>query len=209
VSYTPIADIKENDFQGIPLLSGQSVTIRGVVTVPTGVFSIENHEIYVQDSTGGVSVYETGQQSAILALGDDVEVSGLVSHYQGKTEIAHPAFLVHGGGLPLPEPTDVTTGELCTAGEPFDGNLITLRGVTIVGGEAWPEVDQEGNTNLMVDDGSGPCGLRLDHQTELNGSPEPGAPFDAMGVVKQFDELPPYDTGYNLQPRYATDITAP
>lgn len=205
--YTPISAIKETDHQGIPVLLGQSVTIRGVVTVPTDVFSVENHEIYVQDATGGVSVYEVNQQSVVVALGDDLEVSGTVAQYAGKTEIAQPVLVLHGSGLPLPSPTPVTTGELCAAGEPYDGDLATFTGVTIVGGEPWPVENQEGNFNLVVDDGSGACALRIDHQTELNGSPEPAQPMDVVGVVKQFDEIPPYDSGYALQARTLSDVT--
>lgn len=205
--YTPISAIKETDHQGIPVLLGQSVIIRGVVTVPTDVFSVENHEIYVQDVTGGVSVYEVNQQSVVVALGDDLEVSGTVAQYAGKTEIAQPALVLHGSGLSQPAPTPVTTGELCAAGEPYDGDLVTFSGVAIVGGEPWPVDNQEGNFNLVVDDGSGACALRIDHQTDLNGSPEPAQPMDVVGVIKQFDEIPPYDSGYALQPRYLSDLT--
>jgi len=203
----PIAEVKAPDAEGVPLMLGETVTIRGVVTVPTDVFSLENNEIYVQDATGGTSVYEVNWQSIQAALGDDLEVTGTVNHYEGKTEIAHPLFVLRGTGLPQPDPQEVTPAELCAAGEPLEGNLVVYRSVSIVGGEAWPTVDQEGNANLTVDDGSGPCALRVDHHTELNGSPEPTQPFDAVGVVKQYDATSPYFSGYELQPRFLTDIT--
>ena len=206
-SYTPIAMVNEDDEQGVPLMLGHEVTIRGVVTVPTNVFSVENHELYVQDETGGVSVYEEERQSLVLELGDDVEVSGTVGQYNGKTEIDDPVFVLHNRDAPLPEPVQVTTEELCSQGESFEGRLIAIQGVEIVGGEAWPVVEQEGNFNMVIDDGTGRCAFRIDHQTELNGSPEPAQPFDVVGVVKQYDERPPYNSGYQVQPRYLSDIT--
>ena len=203
----PIVEVKAGDEQGVPLRLGETVTIRGVVTVPTDVFSLENNELYVQDATGGISVYEANWQSIQAALGDDLEVTGTVGQYEGKTEIDYPLFVLHGTGLPAPTPEEVTPAELCAAGEPFEGNLVVFRSVSIVGGEAWPTVNQEGNANLTVDDGSGPCTLRLDHHTEFNGSPEPAQPFDAVGVVKQYDATSPYFSGYELQPRFLTDVT--
>jgi len=203
----PIIEAKAGDEQGVPLRLGQTVTIRGVVTVPTGLFSIENHEIYVQDATGGISVYEVAQQSIQAALGDDLEVTGTVGQYEGKTEIDAPLFVLRGTGAPAPTPEAVTPAQLCADGEQFEGNLVAYRGVTIVGGEPWPTVDQAGNTNLTVDDGSGPCALRLDHQSEFNGTPEPPQPFDVVGVVKQYDPTSPYFSGHELQPRFLSDVT--
>lgn len=203
----PIAEVKAWDEQGVPLMLGQRVTVRGVVTVPTDVFSLENHELYLQDATGGISVYEVNWQSIQAALGDDLEVTGTVGHYEGKTELDQPVFVLRATGLAQPEPQLLTTAELCANGEPYESNLVRFETIHITGGEAWPTVDQEGNTNIIVDDGTGPCPLRLDHHTEFNGSPEPAQPFSAVGVVKQYDETSPYFSGYELQPRFLTDIT--
>jgi len=204
---TPIEALNADDAQGVALLLGQEVTIRGVVTVPTGVFSVENHELYVQDATGGVSVYEDKQQSVPVALGDRVEVQGAVGQYAGKTELGQPRITRLAMDDPLPEPVALTTAQLLAGGEAVEGRLIVIRGVRITGGEAWPTVEQEGNFNLFIDDGSGAASLRIDHQTELNGSPKPAEPFDVVGVVKQYDETAPYTTGYSVQPRYRTDLT--
>lgn len=204
--YTPISALRVEDERGVPALLGERVTVRGIVTVPSGVFSAENNELYVQDSGAAVSVYEEGGRSLVAALGDDVEVTGTVASYAGKTELRDPAFVLLGAGSPVPEPAEATTADLCERGERYEALLVRLRGLRIVGGEGWPEAWGSGNFNLVVDDGSGPCALRIDHHTELNGSPRPEEPFEAVGVVKQYDESPPYDEGYELQPRFLSDL---
>jgi len=53
----PISDLHQNDPMGISLLLDQIVTIQGVVTVPTGVFSATRTDVYIQDETGGMAIF--------------------------------------------------------------------------------------------------------------------------------------------------------
>ena len=40
----------------------------------------------------------------------------------------------------------------------------------------------------------------------MDGSPAPPATFDVMGILTQFDNSSPYTSGYQITPRYASDI---
>jgi 5'-nucleotidase len=110
---TPIADVQGTG--ATSPLAGQSVTVRGVVTAayPSGGLN----GMYVQtagtggatDATPGASdavfVYGASSQPAGVTRGDSVEVTGVVSEFQGLTEITPAA----GGVLELPEPLAAVT----------------------------------------------------------------------------------------------------
>ena len=213
-----IADLHQNDANGVPLLLGQTVTVSGVVTAPTGLFSGYNLEVYVQDATGGVLVWVSGAASQFnLALGDSVTVTSHVAQYNGMTEVgtstAYTTIVNHGpaaGGVP--EPLPLTCAQLNAAfhpddSEPDEGRLVRLTGVSIVSG-AWPTTPG-GNTVLYVSDGTGTAKVYIDQDTPLNGSPEPPDGFTLVGLLKQYDSSSPYTTGYELLPRDLGDVIPP
>ena len=67
-----------------------------VVTAPSGIFNNEYLDIYVQDSSGGVNVFDW--DLITLDVGDSVMVSGGVDWYKGKTEISSATVTVLGTG---------------------------------------------------------------------------------------------------------------
>ena len=79
----PIDSVRRNRPDGVPVDSGNSVTITGIVTATTQ-FGTSGPG-YVQDRTGGVAVY--GSQVGNLALGDSASITGTVDFYHGLTEI--------------------------------------------------------------------------------------------------------------------------
>jgi len=77
--------------------------------------------------------------------------------------------------------------------------------VTIVGGDAWP--DEGSQSNILVDDGSGPTTMRIDKETDIDGSAAPVGTFSVLGIGGQFDNSSPYDEGYQMRPRFLADFT--
>jgi len=71
----------------VPDKLGQTVKVRGVVTSIN--FRTSNGsgiEYYIQDTTAGVDIFSTGQ-TRTFAIGDNLEVIGTVSQFNGLTEI--------------------------------------------------------------------------------------------------------------------------
>jgi len=210
----PIGNLHQNFANGTPALLGQTVTVSGVVTVPTYLLNGYSLEVYVQDETGGVNVYVTGGASSWnLALGDSVTVTSQVAFYNGLTELgtdsSYTTIVNHGPASSLPAPAlltcdDVANAMLPSNWDPDESRLVRLDGLNITSG-TWPTV-AGGNTVLTVSDGEGNCLLYIDQDTELNGSPDPGANFSIVGVIKQFDYSSPYDSGYEVMPRWLTDV---
>ncbi|MGD8627823.1 MAG: T9SS type A sorting domain-containing protein [bacterium] len=203
-AWTAISSVNADDANGRPVLYGTQVTIKGLATAPTGVFSTVDNNVFVQDATGGVNVVDRNTQVPFLSVGDSVSVTGYVDQSAGLTRISSAAITVEATGLTPPEALLITTGDIDVNGEVYEGSLVRVEGTVITGG-TWPDAGFDGS--VTIDDGSGECTLFLDADTDIPGSPEPGGEIDIVGIVTQYDTSSPYTCCYRLQPRSTADIT--
>ncbi len=198
----PIATVKVNDANGVPLLNNKLVTVRGVVTVANEF----GGPSYIQDNTGGMAVFGSTFSTA-ASRGDEVVVSGLVQPFSGLTEIVNPRLhtLLSSGNDVTPVPVSVAAlAHDGTGGvEEFEGRLVRVDNVQVVGSGAWGS-----NTNYVLLGGTDSTQLRIDNNTTLVGGPIPVAAVDIIGVVGQFISASPYIGGYQLMPRTPADIIA-
>jgi hypothetical protein len=192
----------DNDGDFLPDLSGQTVTVIGVVTTPnygTGA------DYFIQDATAGINLYASSSVGvAALNVGDEVQVTGEIAIYNGKTEIM-PAdsgsVVVLSSGNELPEAQLVTIAEV---GEEYEGELIRIENVWLVDPAQWPAAGA--NANVDFTDGADTLVIRVDKDTDIDGSPAPEGYFHLIGVGGQYDFLTPPDGGYQVQPRYTSDF---
>lgn len=200
-----LCEIAANNADGTPALGGDLVIVSGVVISPTGVFSGFANDVKIWDGECCITVFDNSGLVPNLALGDEIEVVGIVGQFNGLTEIVQPnlTITVLSTGNPLPAPVPVSTNELATNGETYESCLIQLSCVSIVGG-TWPA--DGSSATLQVDDGSGPVDLRIDSDTDIDGSAAPTGAFTIVGVAGQFDSASPYDTGYQMLPRFFSDL---
>jgi hypothetical protein len=202
----PISDVNEDDEQGRPVLRGQTVTVRGVVTVETGALA-DTTNIYIQDETGGVNVLQVGMASPVVALGDSVLVTGRVAHAtsSGRTAMyvsgQHPGtrLQIISGGNPLPDPVVLTAREVFLDGEDYEGTWAVVRMVELAPGNAWPSCsgDQDGRTKIA--DADTTCWMWFARGSDLCGSDEPPGYFDVYGVVTP-DLRPQWRPGHGVLP---------
>ncbi|MCK4546353.1 MAG: T9SS type A sorting domain-containing protein [Candidatus Eisenbacteria sp.] len=211
----PIIEIHRNNSSGEPLDLGTVVTISGIVTSPDGIYSTYHSEVYIQDETAGVNMWVSGAFGVYnLALGDSVTLTAPIDFYNGLTELGTSTSQVtltnHSSGNMVPDPLEITCQDLNFTfqpdyTEPNEGRLIQVNNLTIVSG-SWPVTPQPSNTILNVTDGTATSLLFIDKDSDVNGSPAPIGPFDCIGILKQYDNTPPYTSGYEISPRYVTDI---
>ncbi|GEM_PF-1820962 len=203
-----IRSLRQNFSDGVPQSFGwANVKLRGVATAVAH-FGASSGPGYLQDSTGGVAVFggdfirnvpnEIGPNLAF-----EVEVLGGVSQYNGNLEII-PYAVRRLGVKPPITPRAMTTNQLAANGENFEGLLVKISGARIISGN-FPPAGSSGN--LTIDDGSGPCIMRIDSDTDIDGQPAPSGKFDVVGIVNQFDTSLPYTDGYQLLPRRVADIS--
>lgn len=195
----PISDLRVNGVDGLPTLLGQTVVVRGVVTADTQ----QGVAVYLQDATAGLVCY-SASFSAAVDVGDDVTVMGTVTHFNGLVELTPATLMIlHASGLTV-EPTVVTLAQVIgqgATGEPYEGMLLRINGITVEGTGSWA-----GNTNYNISDGSGASQLRISSACELVGQPIPTGACDLIALCSQYDVSSPYFSGYQLLPRFSTDV---
>ncbi len=200
----PLATVNEDDANGFPTLWFQTATVQGLVTVNTDTLSTVDNLFFIQDATAGLMIQETSVQTVEVASGDNVLVTGLINTIQGQTfiEPTNIQVLSQGGGEP--PAIEITTDQLETQGETWEGSLVVIHDVAITGG-SWPGPGMDGT--VTIDDGSGPATMFIDKDTvhDDNGAPADSL-FSVMGVLIQADGSAPYHSDYRIMPRYGDDI---
>ncbi|MBD3335849.1 MAG: hypothetical protein GF355_10070 [Candidatus Eisenbacteria bacterium] len=198
-----VCEIMEVDADGFPVHYGEYVHIVDpVVSLNDNLtYATNRAEIAVTDGQCCTYLFDYDVLDAYPA-GTVFDVVGVVDFYNGKTEVTDLELTVLGDDV-VPEPYEITTGELAANGEDYESCLVWICGLEIIEG-TWP--DEGSSTNLTVDDGSGPVVLRIDSDTDIDGSPAPVQPFTAIGIAGQYDPDSPFFDGYQFLPRNLDDI---
>lgn len=205
----PIADAKLNDTNGVALRLGDLVTVQGIITVANEFGSPS----YIQDNSGGMSIFGTNFSSSVT-IGDEVVVTARVAQFNGLNQIELPIrYEVLSSGNSV-DPILTTPTELKSDGfrgiENYEGLLVRLNNVTVTELNGNPVFNWVANTNyrLVSSSPSDTVQLRIDNNTNLVGAVAPAGVFDVIGVLGQFKTTPPYIGGYQLMPRSLNDILA-
>jgi hypothetical protein len=198
-------ELQVDDENGVPIHAGEYVQVTAVATVANGIFDTSGTNIYIQDDFGGINVHNFDVTSAVEA-GDQVTVLGTLGNYNGLTQVDDPYFecTVVGSGA-VPSPVMLTTQVIAVNGEDYESTLARLEGCEIVGGDPWPSSGN--NANIMIDDGSGQCILRIDKDTNIDEWEGPTGAFDLVGIITQYDYTSPFTEGYQILPRSVDDFT--
>ncbi|NOZ07474.1 MAG: T9SS type A sorting domain-containing protein [FCB group bacterium] len=178
------------------LPTGSSAVVEGVVISPN--FQSTNGEYAIQDATAGMVIFIVGVDP-LLTLGDEVRVMGVVEEYNGKMEIVPAGIddITVLGPADLPAVQTITVSDLANNGEDYESELIRIENVSVTSGD-WPLEGSSANLTI-TDDGVSEVTMRIDSDTELDGSDEPVWPSHVTGVGGQYNS-------YQLMPRYVTDF---
>jgi beta-lactamase superfamily II metal-dependent hydrolase/DNA/RNA endonuclease YhcR with UshA esterase domain len=209
---TSVQSLRVNDALGLPRYLGFPARIAGSVTVPTGSFSQTSTNVYIQDASGGVNVFESGGQTTSVALGDQVTITGRLAFFNGILELevtnpityapfSSPFGITKNSSGVAPTPVVMTVAEI---GESVEGLLVRIDRVNIVSGS----IPSSGNANLTITDGTAQTTLRVLGNTDIPGLTAPSGSFSVVGVVSQFDGFRPSNRGYQLLPRSRADFIA-
>ena len=168
---------------------GQAIRIVGKVIVEPGLLG--KNIFYIQEEGGrGAQIYSYYKDFPNLAMGDKVEVVGVVGDYQGerriKTKSRNDIKVLSNGEMVAP--TEVQVEDV---GEDNEGAMVKITGqLTEIKGASW-----------WLDDGTGELKVYLKQNANINkGQIEVGDTLEVSGVVSQ------YQDEYRLLPRYPEDI---
>jgi len=214
----PIGDIHVVTSSGIqnnPYPVGTTVTVTGVVITPDSTFSDANTEVQVQDSTGAITVFRVGGISLYhYGLGDSVTVTGQIAQFNGLTEISNASIVtLHSTGnygLIVPKIKTCkqvrdSTIDFNTFREDDESRLIQINNVSLNGG-TWP-ASCGANTTVTITDASGATlNLFIDRDGPVCGTSTPNGQFNVIGILGQFKSSAPFTSGWEIRPRFASDI---
>ncbi|HMS54459.1 MAG TPA: hypothetical protein PKA27_03585 [Fimbriimonadaceae bacterium] len=164
----------------------------------------------VDDATGGMTIFGTNAEvDAVLSgvtVGDRFTITGRTDYFNGKFSLLTPYtrsgfqnlnLAVH----PIPvRVADMQDGSWLA--EALESRLVRLGPATFVS-----PVNFIGLTNYEVTDGSQVATCRIATVfLEMVNDPMPTGPVYLYGILNQFDQVNPFDGGYQLLPRYRRDI---
>ncbi len=204
---TNIGNVLLLDANNAAVYDGYSARLSGVIFSESGLFSASNIDVYMSDATGGINVFMFGTNNDFtFARGNSYTVVGTIDQYNGKTEIIPSSVtdITDNGASTNVIHQVLTIAELLANPEMYENELVGIVGVTVTNG-TWPSDGSSVNLTIS-DNGTDELTLRIDSDTDIDGSPEPTWPKDVVGVFSQFDNSSPYDEGYQLLPRDLKDI---
>ena len=199
----PILSLHVNDASGVaatPYAVGAEATVTGIVTAN---LSTTRTDVYVQDATGGIDLFNASLAPITLAPGDSVTVTGNILQFRGLTELQPDFSLLvrHANGRPVPEPLVLTCAQLNATfqpdyTEPNESRLIRINAVTY-NPTLSTITDATGTSNIFI---------------PVTFPPTPSV-FDVVGILKQYKPGtpapgPPYTADYEISPRTPDDILA-
>ena len=202
----PIDSVRVLDGNGVPILNGQHVLVKGVVITQR---ELGPPLVYFQVPTAGLCAYDA-TFGAGVNRGDSIIVSGLVTNYNGLIELQPvDSFRVLATGITTPVPVSITPTQ-ARSGELWESRLIKINGITDVkttaGAHATTWSTASSGTNYWLFVGSDSCQVRIYTSTNIAGTMIPAFPFSMVAVMSQFTSNPPFNTGYQIIPRDLNDI---
>jgi hypothetical protein len=201
----PIANLRDVDSNGAPLDNGKTVAVEGVVTATPLGSTNAKLSAFIQDSSAGIYLYSVSAQltTQTWAVGEVRAVMGTMNSFNGLSQIdpVRDGNIVSNGTGTLPEPVTVTLP--LTNAEALEGSLIRIAGLTKAAAEAdaWAVP-----STITAQDGSANT-IDIRMAAGSTASIEPTYPVTVVGVLGQFDNTAPRDSGYQIQPRTQGDLT--
>lgn len=195
-----------NDFYADDLFTTYGV--RGRITSPN--FATNRTEIFIQDTNDNIGIQVLGAgfilDTNTYRPGYEVYAEGLIAQSNGLRSI-NPTFSFL---LVVTDPTEVhpapvadTLTNLLAVAETNEGRLVEVAGVAISAG-AWPGFGS--SASITVTDTTGQIVMRIDADVDLDGQLPPTNEFTLRGIFSQFDITTNANSGYQIQPRYYSDL---
>ena len=190
----------DGDMNGIPDSIGVTTEITGVVY---GVDLQGNDNVQftlIDANNDGISIFQGGPSTYTVVEGDEISIKGTINHFNGLAQIAPDEITLNSTANALFDPTIVTS-----LGEDTESQLVKMNNLMLVDATQWDNSNTSG-FNVDVTDGTNTFSVRIDDQVSLFNSPPPTTPFNLTGIGGQFDNSDPWDSGYQLLPRYDADL---
>ena len=189
---TPLSALRATDANGVALADNDTVYVTGTV------HSIDfdgntGYSFFIEDGTAGINVYRAADLAnyTMPTVGDSLKVYGIIDQYNGLTEIIPDSIKVILTGRNFGSPLSTNT-----VGELQESRFIVLDSLTLTTPSQWPALGS--SANVTVNNGALTYTLRIDSDSDIDGSSAPTGMFAVIGAGGQYDASSPYDAGYQI-----------
>lgn len=203
------AALAVNDANGVPTQLYQNFAVRGVVNSGNFRASAAGYEFTLSDfQNNGITVFRsTNLAGFTLNPGDSLLVHGMLSQFNGLTQILADTIIVQSTGNAQLTPMVITA----PFNESQENKIVRLNGI-VINPSQWTTGAGAGGFTARGFTGTDSFDIRIDNDVAWYNLPCPTGVVDIIGTMSQFDNTSPFDAGYQLKPRYLSDIitgTAP
>lgn len=198
---TGIADSLNRDCEISGVVYGVNMRpTNGTPPAPSLLFTlIDNTGNGIQVSTlAGTFAYTVTEK-------DRITVRGRIGQFNGLTEIQPDTIIKISANNALVTPTVVNK-----LGENTESKLVQINKVRLVNAAEWTTGMGASGFNVRVVSDDSPTDtllLRIDRDIETYNAAVPSEPFTLRGIGGQFDATNPFNSGYQILPRYNADIS--
>lgn len=159
-------------------------------------------QFYLIDNTGGISVFSSNAFGYTVKEGDEVRVRGVITHFSGLTQISADTLWLVSENNPLKAPTVVTT-----LSEATESEFVKINKLTFKDKSQWKTGQGSGFSVDLLDGAGNTIVMRIDNDIDLFKEPAPSYTWlNVTGIGSQFDNTAPYNSGYQILPRYKSDL---
>jgi DNA/RNA endonuclease YhcR with UshA esterase domain len=160
-------------------------------------------QLVLRDQTGGIGLFKNTNDLPIqLFEGDSIRAIGTINNFNGLSQMTIDSVKKLGPFRPIRAPRIVTSLD-----ESTESDLVKLEGFTLSTPASWPATPTGSGFTVKIKRNNVELDLRIDNDCNLFGAPAPSGYFNVVGLGGQFDNSIPKNSGYQLLPRNADDIT--
>jgi PAS domain S-box-containing protein len=187
----------------IPDRIGQRITVGGRANVYSGALHTDRLVVFLQDDESGIELYNTefGQS---IAEGDSVIVTGLLEQYEGLTRLTQITYRSIYVTRPMSPP--LTLSIAAVNSEKYEGRVVNVFGKIT---RKWEDAygyymslrEHRSDKDSII------IFLTRRHQSGIDFNIfDVGDRVTITGILAQFSRGEALNTGYEIFPRYASDV---
>lgn len=193
---TTICDVQAYDENWASPLVGETVTVQGTVIIPPGYYQPLYSSFYIEADGCGVNIFDYDPVPFEVELGDTIQITGVVTEYNGTTEIVYSSISMVAQGTSEPEPTYMSLRDI--SAEENEGRLLRTIGVVTSQSPWYFYIDQPwSGAEVQVYQSNPEVNIAMF---------DIGDTVDVTGILLQYDRDAPYTEGWELAPRWDEDM---
>ncbi len=194
-----ITEARSTDANGSLLRLDEVVILEGKAIGPNFRPGGQTFSLFNVQEQIGITVFALDEDLGYTVTdNDNLRVTGTLAEFNGLAEIIPTNIEV------LPAGGDnVTAQVVITIDEASESKLVLIEDASLVDPAQWMD---SGSFNVDMTNGLSTFQVRIDSDTEISGQMAPLGTFDIAGIGGQFDNEAPFNSGYQLFPRFISDI---